>query len=72
MPIDPNGSRPETFAPGGLEFEQQNFTSREVEPSGPKANDWRPKKKIGLPDQRKICQAYREGWDRIFGQKETA
>lgn len=67
MPLDPNGSRPESFAPGGLAFEQQNFTAKEVEHSGPKPNDWRPKKKIGRPDQRKLDQAYRDNYEKAFG-----
>lgn len=72
MPIDPDGSRPEKmdFGGGSLDWTAQNYTAREVDhrPGG----KWVAKKKCGLPDQKKVSEAYRSGWDRIFGNKETA
>ena len=72
MPIDPNGSKPEVMNPGGGEFIAQNYTAREIEHLPGKPNNWRPKKKVGLPDDASLREAYRAGWDRIFGKKEES
>lgn len=70
MPLDPHGSRPEVFETGNLTFDQQNFKANEIEHLPGHANNWRPKRKCGLPDAKKAQKAFLDGWDRIWGSKE--
>lgn len=69
MPLE-GGSRPEVmdFGEGAKQFEAKNWLEKEVEHL-PGTNNWIPKKKCGIPDQRKAGKAYRDGYDRIWGNK---
>jgi hypothetical protein len=50
-------------------WKAENFTSKEWDEKGGRDGCGGPKKKVGLPDQRKIAQAFRDNYEKTFGHK---
>lgn len=49
----------------GQEWRANNYRASDFDAYG------KVKKRIGLPDQAASQELYRQGWDRIFGKKES-